>query len=144
MNRQINKKLKGTKFTVEILEKLYNNDTMFHVIMDMKGNSIWFNTSFMELTGRCPLDLQKPNFVDISTNLNKEHPFTEILIHLLDEKPKEFKCKFFILFLKTPKVNSSEVILSNFKRFSFMSHFERIDSIDGPICYLIHIKQTYN
>jgi hypothetical protein len=102
MNRQINQKLKGTNFTVEILEKLYNNDTMFHVLMDMKGNSIWFNTSFMELTGRCPMDLQKPNFVDISTKLNKEHPFTEILIHLLEEKPKEYKCKFSI-FLKFSK-----------------------------------------
>jgi transcriptional regulator with PAS, ATPase and Fis domain len=99
MNQQINKKLKGTNLTVDILEKLYNNDTMFHVLMDLKGNSIWFNTSFMELTGRKPTDMMKPNFVEISKNMNKDHPFTEIFVQFLQDQPKEYKCKNFIFIL---------------------------------------------
>jgi hypothetical protein len=140
VKQKINKKLENTPLTVEMLEQKYNNDTEFHVVFDMKGNSIWFNASYMEYTGRNETNLMEPNFMNILLALNKDHPMCDVLLNLLQEQPKEFMGKFFEIL--NVKVESSEITIPNFKKFAFKCVYERIDSTtEGPIGYLSHLSK---
>jgi hypothetical protein len=78
------------------LEEKFNNDTEFHVVLDMKGNSIWFNVSYMEYTGRNETMLMQPNFLNTLLALNKDHPLCDVLINLLQQQPQEFVGKKFL------------------------------------------------
>ena len=89
LKEEINEKLAGTGFTFEILETKYSNDTIFHVLFDLKGQSIWFNQSFMEYTKRTPNDYLKPNYLDNILNLNPGHPFGGLFKNVLQDQPKE-------------------------------------------------------
>jgi hypothetical protein len=97
IRQKINKKLENTSWTVQLLEEKFNNETMFHVLMDMKGNSIWFNVSYMEYTGRNETMLMQPNFLNTLLALNKDHPMCDVLINLLQQQPQEFIGKKILL-----------------------------------------------
>jgi PAS domain-containing protein len=97
IRQNINKKLSGTPLTLEFLEEKYNNDTQFCIVYDLKGNSIWFNASYMNYTGRKETDFLKANFLETLMKLNEEHPVTEIFLRILQEQPEEFKCEFLFL-----------------------------------------------
>jgi hypothetical protein len=98
IRQTINKKLRGTPLTLEILEEKYNNDTQFCVVYDLKGNSIWFNASYMEFSGRKEIDYMTPNYLEKLILLNKDHPLCEILTNLLQDQPKDFVSMKFVKF----------------------------------------------
>jgi hypothetical protein len=93
IRKNINKKLKGTPLTLEYLESKYNNDTLFCLVFDMKGNSIWFNASYMNFTERKETDFLKANFLETLLKLNEHHPVTDIFIKILQDQPEEYRCK---------------------------------------------------
>jgi hypothetical protein len=64
----------------------------------MKGTAIWFNISFMELTGRKESEFLTTNFVEILLKLNPQHPLTSLFVTLLQEQPKFYRCRFFNFF----------------------------------------------
>jgi len=93
---KINQRLKPVGLSFEKLEQEYGDDVVNHVIIDLKGVSIWFNASYMEMFKRNYLEYLTVDFVNISLRFNSEHPFTSIFIDMLQNQPKEMKCKFFI------------------------------------------------
>eukprot|EP01080_Neovahlkampfia_damariscottae_P010139 gene10139-2558_t len=122
--------LKNTCYTYDSLEKKYSNDTKFHQIFDLKGVTLWYNQSFMELTNRTTDDYLKINLVDMFIQLNPDHPFTHFLVNMLQTRPKH------------ARIDSSEVILVNMRKFKFRATYERIDNEEGPLAYLVHLEQT--
>ena len=93
LTERIDEKLRGTKYTYEILEELYSNDTMFHSLIDLKGNSIWFNQSLMEFRNVTKNDYFMVNVVDHVLPLNPEHPFVDFMLNILQDQPKEARSK---------------------------------------------------
>jgi hypothetical protein len=88
--QKVNKKLENTSLSVEILNERFNNDTEIHILFDMKGNSIWFNASYMEFSGRKEIDYMTPNYLEKLIQLNEDHPLCDILTNLLQDQPKDF------------------------------------------------------
>eukprot|EP01080_Neovahlkampfia_damariscottae_P010138 gene10138-2557_t len=128
---KINKKLKNTGLNYDSLEKKYSNDTSFHIIMDLKGQSIWFNQSFMELTNRSRDDYLKSNYIDVLLKNNPDHFFTQFIVDLVQNQPK------------SSRIESSEILLSNLRKIKFRGQYERVDNDEGPIGYICHIQERY-
>eukprot|EP01080_Neovahlkampfia_damariscottae_P001299 gene1299-11383_t len=126
--KKINKKLKQTNLSFESLEKMYGDATDIYVLMDVKGNSIWFNPSYMDMTKRCFADYLSLNFVEIMLRLNPEHPFTQLFLTMLEDRPKEVK------------IEASQMITTVGSLLAFKAHYTLIeDSIEGPMGYLLHL-----
>jgi hypothetical protein len=112
IKQKINEKLSNTGITFDSLEKMYNNDTKFHIVFDLKGTAIWFNISFMELTGRKENEFLNTNFVENLFKLNSQHPLADLFVRILQEQPKYYKCLFFILLI---------FLKQNLRKFFFLT-----------------------
>eukprot|EP01080_Neovahlkampfia_damariscottae_P010905 gene10905-3609_t len=116
---RINKLLQGTGYNFKKLEELYSNDTVFHIVFDIKGQSIWN-------------DYLKPNFVDVLLKFNPDHPYTSFFVGLLQDRPKQ------------AKIETSEITLSSNRKVTFRANYERLDNEEGPVGYLSHYEETFN
>ena len=66
---------------------------MFYVVYDMKGNSIWFNSSFMEALKKDETQYLKINLFDVLENFNEGHPVHGIMKETFENQPKTMTCK---------------------------------------------------
>ena len=98
IRESVNEKLKGTPYNFDLLEKKYSNDTMFHTMFDIKGHSIWYNQSLVDYSKVSLNENFDVNIIERIIKMNSEHPFADFLLNLLQEQPKEAKCKKFMLF----------------------------------------------
>jgi len=121
------------------LEKKYSNDTLHHVLYDLKGNSIWFNYSFMEVFHRTSCDYLKINIFDVMDMWNPEHPVGSLIKCFFQNQGKELEGK-----TKNKKnlnlkltVEPSEMMSSIGILMSIKAKLSRIDAIGEPFGYLI-------
>eukprot|EP01080_Neovahlkampfia_damariscottae_P001298 gene1298-11382_t len=129
---KMDKLLKPTGLSFEQLEQKYGDETKCHVIVDLKGVSIWFNPCYMDTFNRNYTEYLSVNFVDILTKFNESHPFTTLVLDLLQNRPKELKFEASVL--KSPVTNKSYVLKGIYKR---------LDTIDGePFGYIAHVSPT--
>ena len=70
---------------------------MFHTVFDMKGYLIWYNQSLADYS-KIPIYKNfGVNIVEKLIDMNKAHPFGDFLLNILEERPKEAKCKKYSL-----------------------------------------------
>eukprot|EP01080_Neovahlkampfia_damariscottae_P008059 gene8059-12521_t len=127
--KEINTRLKNTKWTYQKLEKKFSDKTQFYVVYDMKANSTWYNTSFMEVMKKNDLEYLSINLFDILEIWNKDHPVLEVMKNIFKNQPETLQ-------IDTSPVNSSTGVTMAIK-----AHFERIEGKYEPYGYLVRFTR---
>ena len=64
-----------------------------HFVFDTKGNSIWFNPVYMESWKRNETEFLSLNYVEMLLTWNRDHPYTEVFLNHLQDRPEISKSK---------------------------------------------------
>eukprot|EP01080_Neovahlkampfia_damariscottae_P008058 gene8058-12520_t len=126
MIQKIDKKLEGTGFTFEKLEKKYRGDSLVHALYEMNGNTVWFNDKFMEVFKRDESHYMSLNVFEVFQTFNPDHPATTLLPQLVYTHADSLK------------FDTSGMVSALGVEFSSKAVLERVDKNDEVFGYLLH------
>eukprot|EP01080_Neovahlkampfia_damariscottae_P008052 gene8052-12514_t len=131
---EMNKKLKDTIWTYQLLEEKYGEEPICVGLSDLNGNSIWFNKTYMAVMNRSEKEYFCVNYLDTLKCLNEQHPLTEIMEENYKYKPKEFR-------LEASLFTTYKHVHVGFE----VAVFVRIDTVQGePFGYLARFIPKYD
>eukprot|EP01080_Neovahlkampfia_damariscottae_P004489 gene4489-7870_t len=125
---KINKKLEGTDYTFEKLEKVFGGDELIFGLFDLKGNSFWFNESFKRTFKRTNSEFLSVNCFHTLEKFNPDHPGTMVIPDLVATHAKELK------------FDISDMVSTNGIKCSSKMVLTRFDKNNEPFGYLMQMK----